>query len=81
MPGVLWLLGAFPPIDFLGAFVASNFLGAFPPVDLRAVILALVIGAIFGLLTGLRGVTVFWNLRLRGVRKCLIHIKFLCKDG
>ena len=63
VPGVLWLFGAFPPRDFLGAFVASNFLGAFPPVDFRAVIFALVMGAIFGLLRGLRGVTVFWNLK------------------
>ena len=75
MPGLLWLLGAFPPRDFLGAFVASNFLGALPPVDLRAVILALVMGAIFGLLTGLRGVAVFWNLCLRTVRKRLILTK------
>ena len=65
LPGVLGVpgvLGAFPPRDFLGAFVASNFLGALPPVDFRAVIFAFVMGAIFGLLAGLRGVTVFWNL-------------------
>ena len=64
VPTALWFLGDLPPIDFLGAFVASIFLGALPPVDFLAVIFDLFIGATFGLLTGLRGVTVldFWNL-------------------
>ena len=64
MPTALWFLGDLPPIDFLGAFVASIFLGALPPVDFLAVIFDLFIGATLGLLTGLRGVAVldFWNL-------------------
>merc|ERR1719367_2315489 len=55
VPTALWFLGDLPPIDFLGAL---------PPVDFLAVIFDLFIGATFGLLTGLRGVTVldFWNL-------------------
>jgi len=64
VPTALWFLGDLPPIDFLGAFVASIFLGALPPVDFLAVIFDLFIGATLGLLTGLRGVAVldFWNL-------------------
>ena len=81
MPTALWFLGDLPPIDFLGAFVASIFLGALPPVDFLAVIFDLFIGATFGLLTGLRGVTVldFWNLLKKKVEIVPQKSKHECK--